>query len=277
MKLNTLIFFVFVINYSFTQTEVSGRVIGSGSGDYIPFVNIGVKGKSIGTVSGPDGKFELDIKELDNEVTFSAIGFETRNISGKDLINATIVELQSKNYHIEEIVISSKGYGEEQIFGVKNEKRGKSIGFGSSLLGTEIGAPIRIDKPTFLKSANFVINHAKGDSLFFRINIYQFDDGKIGENLLKENILIMQKQEKGTITIDLSNYNLVLENDVLLALEWIKDDNGKGNVGLTFDTKKGKKLKGIYLKHTSMSDYYRLQYNRKLNPCFYFIGKQTLD
>ena len=276
MKFITLLFFVFLINFSFAQTLISGRIIDSKSGDYIPFVNIGVKGKSIGTVSGPDGSFELEIQDLKNMVTFSAIGFATKSISSIDVQDFNIVPLNPKNYQIEEIVITSKGYGEEQIFGVKNESRGKSMGFGSSLLGTEIGAPIKIDKPTYIKSANFVINHAKGDSMFFRVNIYQIKDGEIGENLLKENILILQKQEKGIITIDLSEYHLVLEYDVLLSLEWIKDDNGKGNVGLTFDTKKGKKVKGIYIKNTSQSDFFKLKYKPGLSPCFYFIGKQTL-
>jgi len=276
MKFTTLFLFVLFLNTSFSQVLVSGKVLDSESKITIPFVNIGVKGKSIGTVSGPDGRFELDIKKLENVVTFSAIGFATKSISGKDLKASGNVNLTPKNYQIETIEISSKGFGEEQMFGVKNETRGKSIGFGSSLLGTEFGAPIKIVKPTYIKSANFVINHAKGDSMFFRINIYKFQDEEIGENILKENILIMRKQEKGTVTIDLSAYNIVLESDVLLALEWIKDDNGKGNVGLTFDTKKGKKIKGVYLKNTSMSEFNRLPVKRSLNPCFYFIGKEEL-
>jgi len=276
MKL-TLILFLLILNSSFAQTIINGKVINSESGAIVPFVNIGVRGKSIGTVSGPDGSFELDIQDLKNAVTFSAIGFTTKTISSVDVKDFEIILFNPKNYQIEEVVISSKGFGEEQIFGVKNETRGSSMGFGSSLLGTEIGAPIIIDQPTYIKSVNFVINHAKGDSMFFRMNIYKFKDGEIGENLLKENILIIRKQEKGTITIDLSAYNIVLNSDVLLALEWIKDDNGNGNVGLTFDTKKGKKLKGIYLKHTSMSDFSKLKFKQKLNPCFYFIGKQALD
>jgi len=50
----------------------------------------------------------------------------------------------------------------------------------------------------------------------------------------------------------LSEYNIFLESDASLALEWIKGDNGKGNVGLTFDTKRGKNIKGVYPKHTIM-------------------------
>ena len=85
-----------------------------------------MKGKSIGTVSSPDGSFELDIKELENVVTFSAIGFEAKSISGKDLKASGDVEFSPKNYQIETIEITSKGFGEEQMFGVKNETRENS-------------------------------------------------------------------------------------------------------------------------------------------------------
>ncbi len=277
MKLTATLFLLFLINTSFSQVSVSGKVIDSESKTSVPFVNIGVKGKPIGTVSDLNGKFELDLENINDVVTFSAIGFETKNISGNDLKNSKTVELNPKDYQIEAIKITAQRFGEEQLFGVKNETRGKSMGFGSSKLGTEIGAPIKIDKPTYIKTANFVLNHAKGDSMFFRMNIYQFQDGEIGENLLKENILIMQKQEKGVVSVDLTSYNIILENDVLLSLEWIKDDNGKGNVGLTFDTKKGKKVKGVYLKYTSQSDFNKLKYKSSLTPCFYFIGKQAID
>lgn len=129
----------------------------------------------------------------------------------------------------------------EKLFGKKNKNRGLSIGFGNAQLGCEIGSVISIKKETYLKSANFKLNHAEGDSLLFRVNIYHFDEGQIGKNILKENIIIYAPQKRGILTVDLTPYELFIHQDVLLTLEWIKDDNGAGNEGITFDTKKSRK------------------------------------
>ncbi|NRA51931.1 MAG: hypothetical protein HRU12_22620, partial [Phaeodactylibacter sp.] len=143
---------------------------------------------------------------------------------------------------------------------------------------TEIGAAIQIKEPVFIKHANFVLNHAGGDSLLFRVNIRDYQEGKPGSKLLKEDVFIHTKQKRGVISIDLTPYDLVLEADVLLSLEWIKDDKGKGNADITFDTKKAKSLKGVLVKKNSIGEFETMGYvNRKLKPCFYLIGKRIKD
>lgn len=119
------------------------------------------------------------------------------------------------------------------------------------------------------------MNHAKGNSLLFRINIYQFKDGIIGENLVTQNILIKEKQRKRVISIDLEAYNLILDLDVLLALEWIRDFDEMGNKAITFDTKKGRKQAGVYVKYSSVRSFELMPHQMKLKPCFYFIAKQV--
>ena len=222
-------------------------------------------------------KFKLEINNKEDVITFSAIGYETLNITGSKLIAQDQINLIPKSYQIQEVeVVAQRFEGDDQIFGVRNKTRGLSIGFGSRNLGTEIGAVIPISEQTFIKNANFVLNHAKGDSLLFRVNIYNYRNGKIGENILKENILISTKQRKGTITVDLVPLNLILEDDVLLTLEWIKDDNGKGNTDITFDTKKSRKLPGVYVKNTSIGAFELMKYvNSKLKPCFYLTGVKS--
>ena len=261
---------------AFTQTLVKGKVVDAETEKAIPFVNIGVKAQAIGTVSDEAGTFMLQVKQSSDVLSFSSIGYESTDISAQAFDNQSIVKLVPKKYNIAQIEITASRFGsEDRIFGVRNETRGHSVGFGSRQLGTEIAAPIHIEQATYIKSAHFVINHAKGDSMVFRVNIYDFSEEQIGENILTENIIIREAQRKGTITIDLTPYDLVLDNSVLLALEWIKDDNGKGNVGLTFDTKKGKKLKGTYMKEVSLGTLKKFPYKPKFNPCFYFIGKQA--
>lgn len=256
------------------QTTLRGQVMEAETGDPIPYVNIGVKALAIGTVSNAEGNFELKLPQMDAVVTFSAIGYETLDISAKELQTQQEIALIRKRYQMPLVEVTATQFTEDKIFGERNDKRGLSIGFGSQELGAEIGALIELGAPTLIKSANFVLNHAQGDSIFFRVNIYDYQNEQIGENLLREHILINTAQRKGVITVDLSGYDLVLDGAVLLSLEWIHDDEGKGNMGITFDTKKGKRLKGVYVKHTSLSDFTKLDYKSNLKPCFYFVGKQ---
>ena len=259
-----------------SQAMYQGVVVDEKTKEILPYVNIGIKDKGIGTVTDDLGNFQLSKSNPNEVITFSCIGYESRNFTGAELSTLDVIRLFPKTYRIPEITVSAKQFNsEERIFGVRNKTRGHSIGFGSAQLGTEIGALIYLDAPTLIKSAHFVINHAKGDSMLFRINIYDYHNGKIGDNLLQDNIFIQDKQRRGTIDIDMTAYDLILNRSVLLSLEWLRNFDEVGNKDMTFDTRKGKKLKGIYYKLSSNGLFEKLPYKKGSNPCFYFRGKQT--
>ncbi|MEL7118022.1 MAG: carboxypeptidase-like regulatory domain-containing protein [Bacteroidota bacterium] len=255
--------------------QIKGKIIDAKSNAPIPFVNLGIETKAIGTVSDENGKFTLIFDNLNDEVAISSIGYKRKYITAKKLQSMEVIKLEPVEYNMALIeVVAERFQGDEVQLGVKNKKgRGMSVGFGSQQLGTEIGSVITIKQSTLIQNVNFVLNHAKGDSLFFRMKIYDFQNQKIGQQILKENIFLMEKQRRGTFTIDLKEYDLVLKNDVLLTLEWIKNDGSKSNDGLTFDTAKGKGKKGIYMKPSSQSSLQKVEVHSNKSVCFYFIGR----
>ncbi len=259
------------------DTVLNGRIIDKETQKYIDYVNIGIQNIPRGTVSNENGLFQLRANSSKDSIIFSSIGYKTQIIAASYLTKDSIIELTPINYSMPLIEVKAERFGlEDKILGTKNETRGPSVGFGSQQLGAAIGALINIDKKTYIKSANFVLNHASGDSILFRMNIYQFKKGKVGQTILTENIYIIAQQKRGILEVDLRPYNLILDNPVLLALEWIKDDDGKGNIGITFDSKKSKKeWGGFYLKHTSIGNFYKNKYKPRYKPCFYFVGKQV--
>ncbi len=263
-------------NSLLAQSTVSGLVLDASTKVPIPYVNIGVQKESLGTVSDNEGQFSLKNIATEKVLTFSSIGYESLDLKVGEMSENASVELSPVTYEIGSIEVKATRFnGEEKRFGLQNKTRGPSVAYGNPQLGTEIGALIGIDKPTYIKSANFVLNHAKGDSLLLRLKIYDYKDGVIGENLLTENILIQEKQRKGVISVDMRPYNLILNNHVLFALEWIRNFDELGNKGITFDVKKGKKLKGVYLRSNSQSEFLKLPFKPKWTPCFFFIGKQS--
>lgn len=282
MKTNALLFFLllsYIFNLSSAQESIRGRVIDSDTQEPVPFVNIGITQSMTGTVSDENGKYQLRFASPLDVVTFSSIGYRTENVEAGKLLENGEINLQPQPYDIPAIELNASAFTREVILGAKLEEQGHSIGFGSSELGTEIAAHIRIDKETWIKSAHFAINHAAGDSLLFRVNLYDFEGGRVGENLLPENVLVATEQKKGTIDVGLSEFNLVVSRDVLLSLEWIKDDDGKGNVGLTFRSAKSRRGDNLYSKHTSQAPFRRMSSlfpgAPKLELGFYLTGKQA--
>ena len=211
--------FIFLLNTTFTFSQIQGKISNATTKEPIPFVNIGITKLAKGTVSDDFGNYELEATAPTDTVTISAIGFSTQKKTVKALLENGNILLQQKIHEIKTVNLTATEFGNEKRFGKKNKNRGLSVGFGNRQLGCAIGSKISIKKETYLKSANFKINHAEGDSLLFRVNIFHFEDGVVGENILKKNIILSMPQKRGILTVDLTPYELIIDHDVLLSLE----------------------------------------------------------
>ncbi len=285
MRSITLSFlFLFLLNTTFTQVNIEGKIVDAATQDPIPFVNIGIKKLATGTVTDEEGNYILTLKkETNNEmVTISSIGYVSKQIQLQDLMKKPKVELEARPYEAPMVELSAKKLLKKEItIGNDQVKRDNSVGFGGSQLGTEIGALLPIVKETWLKSAHFVVNRTNGDKLLFRLNIYKYQNEKVGDNLLSENILVEAPLQKGVLNVDLSDYNILVDQDIILSLQWIKDYDGKGEVIISFNANRSKKHNNFFLKNTSVSDYKRVSTSIRAAPkmalCFYVIGQQVKE
>ena len=90
------------------QQKVSGTVTDASNGDPLPGVNITVQGTTVGTVSDVNGKYSVDVADVNAILVFSFVGYVSENISvnGKSAINVSLVaDIKS----LEEVVVI--GYG----------------------------------------------------------------------------------------------------------------------------------------------------------------------
>lgn len=278
------LFFLLFIGYAplFSQSSIvwQGRLVDARTRQPLPYVNIGVVDGMEGTVSEPSGAFQLSLKTQTARVRFSTIGYQALTIDLAEEPMDSLIALEPEAYLLEAVeIVRSHFDGSLATYGLRNgPERGHSVGFGSSQLGTEFGALIPITDSTWITSAHFELNHAKGDSMYFRVNMYAYDPTTetIGSNLLKDQIIISRPQKPGTLSVDIREYNLVLSAPVLLTLEWIRDDGKGGNQGLTFDVGKDKELSGTFWRMTSQSPLTQLDVKRRYKPCFYLQGKRVL-
>jgi len=206
------------------------------TGNPLSFVNIGILNTTKGNLSKKDGTFTLKIENISNSDTirFSYIGYETLKKSVKEVKAESNIILSPNKIELDEITVEAKRYDKIIRIGNDYRRRGGTAFLGWSE-GEELGGIIEINKPVQVLTANFKIESISGDSLHFRLNIYDYKDGKIGDNLLNKNIYIHEKQKVGILTKNISDLSLILKNDVLLALEYIYiDGNEAGKPDSTF-------------------------------------------
>lgn len=226
-------FFTFILiiclGYCSAQT-ISGIVVDNANSESIPFVNIGLKGKGIGTVSDIDGNYRLIIPALNNQDTiiFSCIGYESLAIKVNDFMQRygekeNKIILVKRNVELQEVTIKPKKLT-QKTYGNTTDSKNFMSGFASNDLGSELGIPMRAGKGlSYIEDVNFNIAENSYDSVTFRVNIYSFKKGMPDTTVLKYPIYVTTKIKSGTLTVDLKPYNIVVEGNFLVSLEWLKD------------------------------------------------------
>ncbi|VAW28437.1 hypothetical protein MNBD_BACTEROID07-1405 [hydrothermal vent metagenome] len=201
-----------------------GSVYDSATHQPVQYVNIGIAGQGIGTVSNDIGKFVLRIpsEKSGDSLTFSYIGYQSKKIKitshsdGKPiavLLKPKVVQLKQIEVLSKKLKVKTKG----------NESRMSAIVFTIShafSLGVESGCVIKLpNKPVYIKDFNFHIVTNNTDSVKFRLNVYSYD-GKVGENLLHQNIYFtVPGKVLGDFKVDLNKYHIVVRGDVFVAVE----------------------------------------------------------
>jgi hypothetical protein len=213
------------------QTILKGAVIDTVTNKPVPYVSIGIISKPDGTVSNASGEFEitLDEKITDNDtVVFSSIGYQSKAFLVGDLKRKfkevpLSISLKKSVYELKQVVIASK-HAHAKILGYETNSKLFGLGFGTNSLGSQGGVRIPIKHPnTNIESLSFFIIQNPFESLTFRVNIYEFNDGKPGNNILNDNVIFkVGNKQAGKITVDLTKYNIYVNKDVLIALEWIE-------------------------------------------------------
>lgn len=229
-------FFACLFLTSCMYSQIAGKCVDN-YGKGIPYVNISIKGKTIGTVSNSSGDFFIENSSINDKdsLIFSHLNFE-RKTKGIPL-NTDVIQLDSKVHSLKEVVVSSKKRKyKEKIVGTQTASENIVTCFKSNNLGTEIGKIINIKKnKTYdLKSVQFNIPVFEYKSATFRINFYTITNNTI--NLIKENGIdnVIKITKSGMVKFDLSDQYLSFENDFLVAIEWIDFENN-GNIENEFN------------------------------------------
>ena len=255
-----LFLFVFLLGLAVLNAQyiLQGQVVDALTKDPLPFVNIGVLKKELGTVSNEDGFFFLEVPDVyaTETLRLSMIGFDTRDFQVAELetillSNNTLV-LAEQTTFLEEVVLIAEKKWDTRISGNSSTSKLLITGFTSNQLGNEIALFVKVKKtPAYIDGIQFSVVENIYPEVSFRVNVYSSTYRFPDENILKENIFVTLKQSEGLISVDLKEYDVLVEDDVFISLEWIDED--LGSEGLWFSA--GVFGKSIYARSTSHAEW----------------------
>lgn len=206
-------------------------------GNILSWVNIGIRNKDSGTVSNESGNFKLRIplQFQTDTIVFSFVGFREIAIPVNEMIKdkGNRIILSKKTYVLNEVVIS-------------NTKRKKAtlgttgytpmMWMGVSLKGSEEFAEqaqlVKIKDPVQLLTANVRVegNKKSKDSITYRLNIYKVQNGLPGDRLIERNFIRTFPETDKTLSFDLKDQSIFIDQDFVVAFEYIpKTGAGKKN------------------------------------------------
>jgi len=217
-------------------TDVAARIVDSKDSTPLAYVNVGIPGKNLGTVTREDGGFNLtiDLQAANDSLSISMTGYECRIFPIKKLPQTIALRRSTKT--LDEVVVTSRSRKIRKL-GNTTHSRFMSVGFPLRFLGAEIGIRIKLGKQAVkLRTFHCNVSDSRIDTALFRLNIYTLETGT-PQNILKQDIFLPIGKRTGEYAIDLTGQNLVQKGDILISLELIRGSSpttGAANPGALF-------------------------------------------
>ncbi|WP_299823719.1 carboxypeptidase-like regulatory domain-containing protein [uncultured Pontibacter sp.] len=229
----------FLLNTSHTFAQaikIAGKVLDATTQQPVPYANIGVAGKELGTVANASGEFSFTANTkdlpLNGSIVVSCVGYESTELQiNMYAAKPYLVKLKQKSIPIAEVSIKPRKL-KKKVLGKNDREYLTSTAFFNlydkvdDKLGRELGNIIKLnDKACYANDFNIYINHNPFAMVKLRLNFYTVVDNIPGESILKEDIIFeLADKQRGWVTVDLQKYNIVLEGmeEVAVTLQWLE-------------------------------------------------------
>lgn len=213
--------------YSLFGQTYSGKILDSKTNQPIAYVNIGVLLKNTGTVSDDNGNFQLLLKkDLDNDtLKISCIGYQSLTIKTSDFkqLKDKSIYLNPSSILLSDVIIKAKKYKYKTLGITTNSDNVQTSVYAAK--GYECGILIKLNKPAIIQKIHLNVAQCTYDTVFYRLNIYNVERSGKYTNILERPIYIKIAKDKmkDKISINLMEYNIRVNNDFLISLEYVKD------------------------------------------------------
>jgi len=192
----------------------------------LPYASVGIKNRNNGGIADKHGRFNIDLSNIpsSDSIVFSHIGYRsvTFRVGDMDSSGNVLIYLRREERQLNEVVVSAK----KDVYIVGMEKySNRFTGWGdySSSRGRARGLEM-IPGKFPIKAVTFLcrIKHNTFDSVKVRLNIFRKNNTAAEfEQVLHENIYFTIRKNAKWVAVDVSKYNIVIKDTVVVALEWI--------------------------------------------------------
>jgi len=229
-----LMIFLLGVAQPIIGAPVSGIVV-SEKMEPIPFVNIGIPAKGVGTVAAEDGTFALSIPDelLDDTICFSSIGFLPVGRAARELLAIGVAKVVLKERVTELQGVVVRGTRDKKLtLGSKTKARFLMSSLGTGDLGGEVGTLIHIKrKRVILDSLHFFLIRNTFDTVKLRLNLYAVEGPFPKPSLTVRNIIItVTGKKQGLISESIAHARLELSDNFIATLELVTYSNKRKGV-----------------------------------------------
>ena len=213
----------------------------------IPYVNIWLENGALVSTSEENGTFSLELKNQEENLIFSALGFETKIIDASEVEK---VVLKQVNIKLQQVEIKRTYLKQQQEIGFY-----ESWGFRwhenyfFNAIFFNVSEAERENYP-FIKEIKF---RTLSENKNAKIRIYLVvvnEDGSPSENTLSDELIIEVKKGSSKNKIDFSTMKIAIpENGFFVVFEKLKIEQNKHFVAYNYKDKNGNKVKHKGMKY----------------------------
>lgn len=216
---------------------LNGQIVELGKDIPIAYSRIGILHQNKGIVSDSNGYFRIDLSNLSelDTLVVSAIGFEKMEFLVSQcrtyLLNQENlkIELSPKTKELEEVIVVA---GKYKILQTGNNVKSSMIiaGFQNKSLGAEMGTILNYNKKKkgLITKLHFNVVANQFDTIKYRVNLYELENGLPGKSLLYEPIYFYGTPSNGVIDIDISEMSIYVKSDCFVSIELIENIGMEG-------------------------------------------------
>ncbi|MGE0771977.1 MAG: carboxypeptidase-like regulatory domain-containing protein [Cyclobacteriaceae bacterium] len=209
--------------------KIKGRVLNATNATPVPYTNIGMMNRELGTLSDEDGTFELMIplSSMDDSLRFSSIGFKSRSLHiGPRLNGEIVVRLQPVARVLNEVEIKRPRQFKVARLGWMGGRDGvlpMDTVQGGGAVAMLVEAPAA---PVFIEKFQVRLMYNSKDTLKLRLHFYALDtlSGGPGHELLQKEVMLTETKKYGWLRYDLRHLGISIPHQqFFVGLEWIDE------------------------------------------------------
>ncbi len=206
--------------------DLEGVVVDAKTNEPIPGALVSFPGTDEKLTSDFNGQFSTRInRSTTDSVIVSALGYKNTGIPVANWNGMERIILEERYARLKDVVVEEDLLGKKVVLGQKNAGLLSPSSFVAGHFG-EAAKQMKVRGDSlFLNKIAFHVSNWSGRPFEFLFDVYdQGSDGGPGVSLLPKKVSVLGSEKKGWVEVNVSSYNIVVNRNFFVALQWTKEE-----------------------------------------------------